>query len=317
MPDRTRRTTDGSGGGRRRSRTQLWCWLFVAPNVILYLMFIGWPVISSCYYSLLDWSGLSSDIQFVGLANFKEIVSDSYFWNAYGNSIKFMLGAVPLQLVPALLLAVALNNPKLRFRSVYRALVFLPVVTTASIVGIIMVYIWSSDGAVNYALTRLHLLHSPVNWLSDARWAMFTVILIYVWKNIGINMIYWLAGLQSIPRELYEAARVDGATHKRTFFSITLPLVVPVGLVILLLNIAGALKVFDLVKTMTDGGPFFATDVVSTYIYRYAFSSELGLPRLGYASAAGMLFAFTIVLVAVLQRLVGRVLQRTRGEGAG
>jgi multiple sugar transport system permease protein len=127
--------------GKRRSlryKINLWCWLFIAPNLILYLMFTGWPIVISLYYSMLDWSGLSAKT-FVGLQNFKEVITDTYFWGAYSNSFKFMLGAVPLQLVLALLIAVMLNNPKLRFASGYRTLVFLPVVTTASIVGIIMV----------------------------------------------------------------------------------------------------------------------------------------------------------------------------------
>jgi multiple sugar transport system permease protein len=204
--------------------------------------------------------------------------------------------------------AAVLNNPLLKLAKMYRTLLFVPVVTTASVVGIIMVYIWGADGAVNFVLLKLHLPGKPINWLSDPHWAMFTVILIYVWKNLGMNMIYWLAGLQSIPRELYEAAKVDGSTPVKTFLFLTVPLIAPVGYVILLLNVSGALKVFDMIKTMTDGGPFFATDVVSTYIYRFAFSSEIGLPRLGYASAAGIFFAFTIVLIAVLQAVIRRII---------
>lgn len=304
----------GSGAGRKpfrsKRRVALWCWLFVTPNLIFYALFQGWPIIINWYYAMLDWSGLSSNVTFLGLGNFKELIADPYFWNAYANSFKFMLGAVPLLLVLSLFAAVVLNNPLLKLASMYRTLVFIPVVTTASIVGIIMVYIWGSDGAVNFALMKLGLLDQPINWLSDPSWAMFTVIIIYVWKNLGMNMIYWIAGLQSVPRELYEAARVDGASHARTFLHITLPLIVPVGLVILLLNVAGALKVFDLIKTMTDGGPFYATDVVSTYIYRFAFSSEMGLPRLGYASAAGIFFAFSIVLIAIVQTVVQRSLGR-------
>lgn len=298
----------------KTTKTTLWCWLFIVPNLIFYGLFQGWPIIVNWYYSTLDWSGLSSNISFVGLQNFKDLIADPYFWKAYGNSFQFMAGAVPLLLVLGLLAAVVLNNPLLKLRNMYRTLIFLPVVTTASIIGIIMVYIWGSDGAVNFVLTKLHLIGKPINWLGDAHWAMFTVVVIYVWKNLGMNMIYWLAGLQSIPRDLYEAARVDGAGPAKTFFYITLPLLIPVGLVILLLNVAGALKVFDLVKTMTDGGPFFATDVVSTYIYRYAFSSEMGLPRLGYASAAGIFFAFSIVVIAIVQQIVQKSLGRAGKE---
>lgn len=289
---------------KRITKTTLWCWLFITPNLIFYLLFQGWPIIINWYYSMLDWSGLSSNAKFIGLQNFKELIMDPYFWNAYKNSFLFMLGAVPLSLILALLIAVILNNPKLKFANAYRTLFFIPVVTTASIVGIIMVYIWGSDGAVNFALMKLSIIHSPIDWLTDVKWAMFTVILIYTWKNLGMNMIYWLAGLQGIPKELYEAAKVDGANSVKTFFYITLPQLVPIGLVILLLNVASALKVFDLIKTMTDGGPFFATDVVSTYIYRYAFSSEMGLSRLGYASSAAIFFMLTIVLFAIIQSIV-------------
>lgn len=286
----------------------------MTPNLVFYALFQGWPIVINWYYSLLDWSGLSSNVSFVGLDNYKELFTDPYFWKAYGNSFVFMLGAVPLLLISSLFAALILNNPLLRLAKMYRTLFFIPVVTTASIVGIIMVYIWGSNGAVNYILQKLHLLESPINWLSDAQWAMFTVIIIYTWKNLGMNMVYWLAGLQSISRDLYEAAKVDGANSVNMFFYITLPLLVPVGAVILLLNVAGALKVFDLIKILTDGGPFFATDVVSTYIYRFAFSSEIGLPRLGYASAAGMSFALTIALIALVQLLVSKSIQIVRRD---
>lgn len=312
-PVRSGRLIAPRGGTRRQGRAAIWCWIFIAPNLVFYALFQGWPILVSWYYSTLDWSGLSSGVTFVGLENFKELIADPYFWNAYKNSFLFMLGAVPLELVLALLAALIVNNPLLRFAQMYRTFLFIPVVTTTSVVGIIMVYIWGADGAVNYVLMKLHLLDEPVNWLSDSDWALFTVIVIYVWKNLGANMVYWIAGLQSIPRELYEAARVDGANNFKTLYYITLPLVLPVGLVILLLDVAGALKAFDLIKTMTDGGPFFATDVVSTYIYRFAFSSEMGLPRLGYASAAGIFFAFTIVVVAIVQALIRGYFKAGRG----
>lgn len=291
----------------QKKRTLWWCYLFVLPNLIFYALFQGWPIVINWYYSTLDWSGISSNKTFVGLDNYRHLVADPYFWKAFGHSFLFMVSTVPILWLLSLLVAVVLNNPLLRLAKVYRTLFFIPVITTTSVIGIIMVFIWSSDGPINFLLTRLHLIEHEINWLSEPGMAMIAVIVTYVWKNIGMNMIYWLAGLQGIPRELYEAARVDGAGPARTFYSITFPLILPIGLVILLLNTAGALKVFDLVKTMTDGGPFYATDVVSTYIYRYAFSSEMGLPSLGYASAAGIFFAFSIILVGLLQALVRKL----------
>jgi ABC-type sugar transport system permease subunit len=293
-------------------KIQAWCWAFLFPTMALFVLFQGWPIVASLYYATLDWSGLTSDSTYVGLQNFIDVAKDPYFWNAYKNSFKFMLGVVPLHLIVPLIIAVLLNQPKLRGASIYRTLIFLPVVTTTSIVGIIMVFIWGSDGAVNDALVKLGLLDVPINWLGDAEWAMFTVVIISVWKNLGINMVYWMAGLQGIPRELYEAAEVDGARGYKLFFHITVPLLVPIGAVILLLNVVNSLKVFDLIKTMTNGGPFFATDVVSTYIYRYAFSSEMGLPQLGYASAAGLFFAVTIIVLAIIQSVLNK---RIKGSG--
>lgn len=291
-------------------KNEVWCWLFLAPTMILFTMFQGWPIVASLYYSMLDWSGLTSDSTFVGIRNFVDVAQDPYFWNAYKNSFKFMLGALPFHVFLALILAVIVNHPK---RSLYRTFIFLPVVTTTSIVGIIMVFIWGSDGAVNGALVNLGLIDAPISWLGDAKWSMFTVIFISVWKHLGVNLVYWLAGLQGIPKELYEAAEVDGARGFRRFFHITLPLLVPVGTVIVLLNVVNSLKGFDLIKTMTNGGPFFATDVVSTYIYRYAFTSEMGLPQLGYASAAGLFFAVTICMLALLQYFV---MKRIQGGGS-
>ncbi|MED4455840.1 sugar ABC transporter permease [Metabacillus fastidiosus] len=285
-------------------KNEAWYWIFLLPTLILFVMFQGWPIVASLYYATLDWSGLTADSKFIGMENFISVAKDPYFWNAFKNSFKFMLGTVPFHLFLALVLAVILHRPGLKAANIFRTFIFLPVVTTTSIVGIIMVFIWGSDGAVNEALYRFGLLEQPINWLGDANWSMFTVILISVWKNLGVNLVYWLAGLQSIPKDLYEAAEVDGATGIKKFFYITVPLLIPIGTVILLLNVVNSLKAFDLIKTMTNGGPFFATDVVSTYIYRYAFTSEMGLPQLGYASAAGLFFAAAICLIALIQYIV-------------
>ncbi|MRH43289.1 ABC transporter permease subunit [Aquibacillus halophilus] len=285
-------------------KTELWCWVFLLPTLVLFAMFQGWPIVASWYYATLDWSGLTPDSTFVGMDNFINVAKDPYFWNAFKNSFIFMLGTIPFHLFLALVLAVILHKPGLKAANLFRTFIFLPVVTTTSIVGIIMVFIWGSDGSINDTLVKIGFLDQSINWLGDAKWSMFTVILVSVWKNLGVNLIYWLAGLQSIPQELYEAADVDGATGFRKFFHITVPLLIPIGTIILLLNVVNSLKAFDLIKTMTNGGPFFATDVVSTYIYRYAFTSEMGLPQLGYASAAGLFFAVTIVIIAVIQAVV-------------
>jgi multiple sugar transport system permease protein len=276
-------------------------------------MFTIWPTVASWYYAFFDWRGLGSPTEFVGLANFIEVATNPYFWNAFLRTFQFMLGLVLLNLPLTLLMAIVLNNRRLGGASVYRVVYFLPVVTTTAIVGIIMTYIFSPfNGVFNIALIKLGILDKPVHWLGQVSTAMLTIVVVAVWKGFGTNMLYWLAGLQAIPMELYEAGKVDGATNAQAFFYITLPLLRPVALVILLFTAVGALRVFDLIKVMTDGGPFFATETVSLFIYRYAFG---GASRIGYASAAGIFFGVTTMALSLLQVWLVRRVGASRARG--
>lgn len=284
---------------RERLKLNVWCWAFLTPTLIFYILFQGWPIISSIYYSLINWSGLTSNAEFVGLGNYKTLMADTQFWNAFINSFKYAILYVPLQLVVSLLLAYILNNKALKGSTVYRTLFFVPVITTASIVGIVMVFVWSVQGPVNSLLLSTGVAGKAINFLGTNKWAFVTVVLIGIWKDCGTYMIYWLAGLQSVSDDVLEAARVDGATERRAFFSIILPLIKPVGGVIAVLSFINALKVFDIIKTMTEGGPFYSTDVIATYVYRMAFSSEVGMPRLGYASAAATAFGVVVIVLGL------------------
>ncbi len=289
-----------------------WCWLFVSMSVVFYVLFQGYPIICSIQYSLLDWSGLTSNATFVGLQNYVELIHDELFWNAFFNSFKYTAMIVPLELAVSLFLAYLLNNEALKGRGIYRTMFFIPVVTTASVVGIIMIFLLGVQGPVNHLLTSLHLVKAPINFLGNAKFAMPTLVIISLWKDCGTYMIYWLAGLQGVSKDVYEAATVDGATRAQTFFHIVLPLIAPVGGIIAILCAINSLKVFDIVKTMTEGGPFYATDVIATYVYRSAFSSEIGMPRLGYASAAALLFGITVIVVGALLNIVKAKLNQKR-----
>lgn len=280
-------------------KVNAWCWLFMALAVGFYILFQGYPIICSIQYSLLDWSGMTSNAAFVGLANYTELLRDELFWNAFANSFKYMGMIVPLELAVSLFLAYMLNNEKLRGRSLYRTMYFIPVITTASVVGIIMVFILGVQGPVNHALVALNIIDSPVNFLGNAKYALLTLVVISLWKDCGTYMIYWLAGLQGVPKDVYEAATIDGADRRQTFFHIVLPLIAPTGGIIAILCAINSLKVFDIVKTMTEGGPYYATDVIATYVYRTAFSSEIGMPRLGYASAAALFFGGAVIVIGL------------------
>ena len=275
---------------------------FMLPTLILYILFQGYPIITSAWYSLLDWSGMTMNATFVGLGNFKELLQDPLFFNSVGNSFKYMLLSVPIQLVLSLVIAYILTSIIKKGATVFRTMYFIPVVTTASIVGIIMIFIFGGTDPVNQVLSMMGI--DTINFLGDAKTAMFTVVLIGVWKDLGTYMIYWIAALQSVPQDVYEAAKIDGAGKFRTFTDVVFPLILPIGGVITVLCVIGSLKVFDIVQTMTNGGPYFATDVVATFVYRTAYSSTTGSPRLGYASAAALMFGLMVVVIGIVLNLV-------------
>lgn len=285
----------------KRMWASRWCYLFMIPNLILAGMFTFYPTAMSWYFSFLDWSGFTSDKEWVGLENFREIVNDSYFWDAYVRSFLFMAVAVPVQVVLAFIIALVLNDNSYKLGPFFRTVFFLPVVTSAAIVGIVMTFVFSPfNGPVNKVLLNTGLIDMPIDFLGNPDTALWTVAGVWVWKWFGITMIYWLAALQVVPQDLYEAARLDGANRFALHKDITLPMIVPFAVVILLITIVGSLNVFGLVQTMTGGGPFFASEVMEVYIYRNAFG-ESGIPRLGYASAAALFFGITVLGLSLLQ----------------
>jgi len=286
---------------RQRLWAARWCYLFALPNLILAGMFTFYPTVMSWYFSFLDWSGFTSDKEWVGFENFREIINDSFFWDAYVRSFLFMAVAVPIQVVLALIVALILNDQSYKLGPFFRTVFFLPVVTSAAIIGIVMTFVFSPfNGPVNKFLLQMNLTDRPIDFLGDPDTALWTVAGVWIWKWFGITMIYWLAALQVVPQELYEAARIDGANRWSLHKDITLPMVFPFAVVIVLITVVGSLNVFGLVQTMTGGGPFFASEVMEVYIYRNAFG-ESGIPRLGYASAAALFFGITVLGLSLLQ----------------
>lgn len=293
---------------RQKRRMNIWCWIFMLPTMVLYILFQGYPILSSIFYSTLDWSGMTSSALFVGLDNFKELLKDKYFFNAVFNSFRYMAMAVPLQLAISLGLAYLFNSIIKKGAAFFRTVFFLPVITTASIVGIIMMFLFGGTGSINQFLGLLGI--RGANWLGNARTALPVVVLIGVWKETGTFMIYWLAALQSVSQDVYEAATIDGANKWQTFCHVVFPLILPIGGVITVLCIISSLKVFDLIQTMTNGGPFYSTDVAATFVYRTAYASSTGMPRLGYASAGAMAFGLLVVVIGTAGNMVKTTLQK-------
>lgn len=295
---------------KRIMRKNMWCWVFMLPTLLLYILFQGYPIITSAWYSMLDWSGMTMNATFVGLQNFKELLADPLFKNSVVNSFKYMIFSVPIQLILSLVIAYILTSIIRKGATVFRTMYFIPVITTASIVGIIMIFIFGGTGPINQVLALLGI--DTINFLGDEKTALFTVVLIGIWKDLGTYMIYWIAALQSVSQDVYEAAKIDGAGKFRTFTDVVFPLILPIGGVITVLCVIGSLKVFDIVQTMTNGGPYFATDVVATFVYRTAYSSTTGSPRLGYASAAALLFGLMVVTIGVVLNLVKNYFNKKR-----
>lgn len=295
---------------KRIVRKNMWCWVFMLPTLLLYILFQGYPIITSAWYSMLDWSGMTMNATFVGLQNFKELLADPLFKNSVVNSFKYMIFSVPIQFILSLVIAYILTSIIRKGATVFRTMYFIPVITTASIVGIIMIFIFGGTGPINQVLALLGI--DTINFLGDEKTALFTVVLIGIWKDLGTYMIYWIAALQSVSQDVYEAAKIDGAGKFRTFTDVVFPLILPIGGVIAVLCVIGSLKVFDIVQTMTNGGPYFATDVVATFVYRTAYSSTTGSPRLGYASAAALLFGLMVVTIGVVLNLVKNYFNKKR-----
>lgn len=317
------------GGTRRRTglRAQLWkyrwCYAFLLPGLVLLCMFSIYPLFGSIVYSLYDWSGIGPLANFVGLGNYDRLLHDAYFWGGVGRTVWFAGVATPVELAVSLLVAIILNDRALRLGPVFRTLFFIPVVTTTAVMSVVMSFVFSAYGSpVNQVLQDLHLIRNPIDWLGNPRLVMWTAIGIFVWKWMGQPMIYWLAGLQTIPGELYEAARVDGAHFWAQVRHITVPLMVPFAVIIGLITLVGNLQVFAFLQALTAGGPFFSTETIELFIYRMAFASgangvATGEPQFGYAAAAGVFFAVLMMAAVGFQALVFRRVRPSLRAGLG
>jgi len=270
-------------------------YVFIAPDLAVFLIFIFIPVFYSFYLSLHSWNILQPQKTFVGFENYTKAFQDDIFLTSLKNTIYFVSLNVPLMLSISLIAALILNLP-LKGRGLYRTLFFLPVVTSEAVAAIIFKWIYSAQyGLLNSILMSLHIIHSPIAWLAEPSLAMPAVIVVTSWKGIGYYMVIFLAGLQGIPRQLYEAAMIDGANKWHSFWNVTLPLLKPTLFFSVLIAMIGSFQVFTTVYVMTAGGPLRRTTTIVTYLYNVAFKEF----RMGYASAIAYIL-FGIVFTAVL-----------------
>ena len=282
-------------------------WAFVAPALVLIGVFFFVPVLAGLFLSFTDFDiyaiGRPDTARFMGVENYRQVLSNPLFWQALGNTLLFVVLGGPLSVLTSLVAALLVSAKRVRYPGLFRSIFFMPVVTTLVAVAIVWRYLYHPQyGLLNWALGAVGI--HPVDWLGDPHWAMFAIILLAVWKNFGYNMLIFIAGLQSIPEDLYEAAHLDGAGGWAQFRHVTLPSLAPTFLFVGVMTMLGNFQLFAEPYVMTQGGPLKATTTVVLLMYEEGFRWW----RMGLASS----LAFVLFVIMLLGTLVQMRLQRER-----
>jgi multiple sugar transport system permease protein len=289
----------------REMRKEWSAYLFLAPGLLLFCVFVIFGVSFSFYLSFHEWNVLQPEKPFVGLENYERLLRDRRFRQALGNTLYFCL-SVPLTMIFGLLIALLLNN-EIRGRAIFRTFYYMPAVTSAVAAAIVWKWIFNGDyGLLNYYFLKFGIINEPVLWLSDRNLAMPSVITVAVWGGVAGQMVIFLAGLQAIPQELYDAAKVDGANGVQRLFRITIPLLSPTIFFLFIISMIGALQQFTLPFLLTNGGPLRRTTTVGYLVYTKAFKEF----EMGYASAMSyLLFAMMVVFTVLYWRRMYREIE--------
>jgi multiple sugar transport system permease protein len=278
--------------GEKKLRKWMVITLFLLPGLVGLILFNLFPIFISAYISFTDWD-LLTKANFTGFKNYMDVFTEEKSLNAIFNTFKFILGYIPLIIITSLTLAVLLNR-KIRFLPFYRAAVFIPVITSWVAVSIIWRWILNGQsGLLNYLLSLIHI-QGPI-WLQDFFWAMPSIIVVSVWKDVGFFAIILLAGLQEISQDYYEAAQIDGATPMQQLFKISIPMLTPALFFVVVISLINSFQLFDQVLVMTNGGPAGSTSSMVEQIFKNAFKSN----RMGFATAQSWVL-FTLILIVTL-----------------
>jgi multiple sugar transport system permease protein/sn-glycerol 3-phosphate transport system permease protein len=269
--------------------------LFIGPNIILFGLFTYWPMIENVRLSLQDWDLIAPVRTYVGTENFRYLWEDDTFHKVLFNTFYFTIAAVGAALIIGLFVALLLNQP-LRWRNGARAVVFAPTLLSGAAIGIVWAYIFDPRYGLLAQVLSWFRLDSP-DWLNRPEWAMPAVIIVYVWKNLGFATVIYLAGLQSIPKDLYEAAKVDGAGVFWRFRAVTLPMLSPITFFLVVTSILSTFQAFDIIRVMTEGGPVDATNTLIYYVYEQGFIAF----NAGRSAAAALVLFVLMMGITLLQ----------------
>lgn len=275
-------------------------WTFIFPAALLLLLTKFWPIIKAMTLSFQSGVGLHTI--FSGVKNYARMLQDNLLHMSIFNTFFYLLLQVPVMLILAIILAVLLNDSRLKFKGFFRTAIFLPCATSLVSYAIIFRSLFARDGFINLILTRLNIINSPINWLSSPWPARIVIVMALTWRWTGYNMIFYLAGLQSIDSTIYEAAKIDGASAFTSFRKITVPLLKPMILLTSITSISGTLQLFDETKNLTNGGPANSTISISHYIYNLSFAYS---PQFGYAAAVSFLVLIMVATLSFIELKAG------------
>lgn len=278
-----------------RIKRQIMPYLLVSPYIIHFILFVAFPVIFSIVLTFHKWN-IIAPMEYTGLSNYIRLFQDEVFLKSLGNTLIFLVIHIPLQIIVALFLAHILNQ-NIKFRGFFRAAFFLPVIVSGVVVTILWQQLYGFDtGLLNRLLVSVGL--NKVGWLTDPNIAMPSIALMATWKNVGLYIVLFLVGLQTVPMQYYEAADIEGANKWQKFFRITLPMINPTIFMVVILSTIGGFSLFIEPYIMTGGGPLNSTISAVLYIYKQGFFYY----HMGYSATLGLFFALIILLVVVIQK---------------
>ncbi len=277
-------------------------WIFLAPASLMIAAFSFWPMLQAFLTSFTVGTGVNVSVANPIFLNFKNMMQDTMFLKAMGHTFLYLIIEVPIMLIFAVLLAQMLNNRHLKFKGLFRTCIFLPCATSLVSYALIFKSLFAQNGLINEVIMKLGFISQPINFMGETNTARMVLILALIWRWTGYNMVFYLAGLQNIDYSVYEAARMDGANGWKTFWKITVPLLMPTIVMTVILSINGTLQLFDESVNLTSGGPAQSTITMSHYIYNVAFGKGVG--KFGYASAMCL---FIFVMVATLSAISMKV----------
>ncbi|WP_248924268.1 carbohydrate ABC transporter permease [Paenibacillus hamazuiensis] len=293
----TIRATAGAETVPKKKKWLSYSVLFILPSFILYTLFVIYPTLNSFNLSFTNWDGVSSEIHYIGFDNFKEMFRSDRFYNALKNTLILSVSLVVLENAVALILAMLVDQVRW-FKNFFRSIFYFPVLLSGIVMGFVWAIIFNYNfGVISQLLDKIGLGALKIDWLGNPDFALIAIVITTVWKGSGYYMIIYLAGLQGIPAELHEAAAIDGAGRWQQFRHITFPLLAGAMTVSVMLSMIGALKIFDQIAVMTDGGPGFATETLTYIVYKVGF----GELRQGYGTALSLVLFVLILIVSLIQ----------------